>query len=127
VDTWLIILIALVGLVVLLSIAALVLANVRARRQLRRERLGEQVGGHRHEADAHRSKASELSSAEDGRRAEAAEQRDLAERHARLAEQHRGRAETINEEADEAAARVSREQELARRHGERADELEENL
>jgi FtsZ-interacting cell division protein ZipA len=121
-----------VVIVVLAALALLVLGFVmarkeRARRELKRERLSEQVGGHRQEAEAHGSRVEELSSEMQAKRTEASEQEDLAERHARLAEEHRGRAGELAEESEQTAEQVSRQDELARKHREKADDLEEKL
>ena len=92
---------------------------------MKRERLAEQAGGHRQEAELHASKAGDFSSEHQLKRAEAAEEAGVADRHTRLAEEHSTRAEELAGESERAAKRASRAGELAGLHDEKAADLEE--
>ena len=54
VSTGLTVAVVIVVVLVLLAVAVPLMRRARARRELQRERLGERVGGHRQEAEAHR-------------------------------------------------------------------------
>ena len=97
-STGLTVAVVVIVVLALLVIAALVARRARNRRELRRERLSEQAGGHRQEAEAHDSRVRELGEERKALRTEAAEQSELSERHARLAEEHEARAEDFEAE-----------------------------
>lgn len=96
--TWLIVVIV-VAAVVLIGLALIAMKRSRSHRALRRERIGEQAGGHRTES----------------------------QRHTKVADEQRARADELAQRAAEADARAEREREMARHHGRRADDLEDKL
>ena len=56
-----------VAAIVVIVVVALLVRRAQARRRLRQERLSEQVGGHRQEAELHAGKAQELAAEQQGK------------------------------------------------------------
>ncbi|MGH2991353.1 MAG: hypothetical protein ACRDMA_16130 [Solirubrobacterales bacterium] len=106
--------------VLIVLVAVFAYRRIAARREATRERLAADARGHRQEADAHASKAQELSGAQDAHAREAEEHERLAERHAAEAERHR-------EEGGVDRERQQREGRHAARHDEQASEIEKQL
>jgi hypothetical protein len=95
-----------VAVCVVVLFAGLRLRERRARKEILRERLASDVDGHRQEADAHASRASELGPQAEANREEAAR---------------------LTAKAEDLEARAQRARRFANRHGARADEREREL
>ena len=95
----------------LLVLAALVARRARDRRVLRRERLSEQVGGHRQEAEAHYSRVRELAERQALREdaaEQSAEQLRLQSPRAPLPRKYRACAEDFEAKTSEVDENVAR-------------------